>query len=407
MKMKRILLFVAIVSLFAMMSAYSAGWHLERSVWDEFSDETEMNRVDRYIYGEDNKQYSDKYICFYIEEFEFGYSHDYSFANGYIAFGGEGRMDIADNKPCTVSIKDDDGEIIKVRTRCSIESAGGLLWSCIVKLNSSDVETLVDVFAFNKAPELVVNIQGKAPYKWGTVDCNGVSFDPTCLEKGHIYFDGECAICGIDDPLIFSMIAVDWMPEHGVDRSFSIGETEVTQALYEYVMGENPSYFNGALKPVETVSWYDAVLFCNILSDIMGLEMCYSLNGDDIVCDFSKNGYRLPTEAEWRYAAKGGNKSMEYEYSGSDHIGEVAWYYDNSGEETHSVGSKKPNELGIYDMSGNVWEWCWDASGTERVDCGGSWYGEAEHCSISYQDSYDPSDALDDIGFRIARSILK
>ena len=200
-------------------------------------------------------------------------------------------------------------------------------------------------------------------------------------------------------------------------KDFYIDECEVTQALYKAVMGRNPSEFAGSANPVEMVSWYDAVKFCNKLSEMSGFEKCYSGSGSNIKCDFSRNGYRLPTEAEWEYAAKGGDKSEGFKYSGSDDIDEVAWHYDNLGNETHPVKSKKPNELGLYDMSGNVWEWCWDwcdsdgikppygsASGSYRVDRGGSWYNNADNCSVSSRDCGDPSRTSSDLGFRLARS---
>ena len=110
--------------------------------------------------------------------------------------------------------------------------------------------------------------------------------------------------------------------------------------------------------PVIEISWYGAVVFCNLLSEIRGKDPAYNLS--DWSCDFTKNGYRLPTEAEWEYAARGGNNHDGYEYSGSNTAGDVGWYSDNSGRETHPVGGKSPNSLGLYDMSGNVWEWCYD-----------------------------------------------
>ena len=198
---------------------------------------------------------------------------------------------------------------------------------------------------------------------------------------------------------------------------FMIGENEFTQALYKFVMGENPSHFKGARRPVERVSWYDAVEFCNKLSEASGLEKCYSGSGSNIKCDFSKNGYRLPTEAEWEYAAKGGDKSKGFKYSGSNNIDEVAWYSGNSDGRLHSVKQKQPNELGLYDMTGNVCEWCWDwydetgirppcgpASGSDRVCRGGSCFNDADYCSVSCRYCYDPSDTNYFLGFRLARS---
>ncbi len=194
----------------------------------------------------------------------------------------------------------------------------------------------------------------------------------------------------------------DEKPIHSVTVSdFYIGKYEVTQKEWKAVMGSNPSNWKGDNLPVERVSWYDAVEFCNKKSEMEGLQKCYSGSGKNITCDFTKNGYRLPTEAEWEYAARGGNKSKGYKYSGSNNIGDVAWYTSNSGSKTHPVGTKRSNELGIYDMSGNVWEWCWDwydenyysispgsnprgpNSGKFAVLRGGSWCFYAYYCRVA------------------------
>ena len=177
-------------------------------------------------------------------------------------------------------------------------------------------------------------------------------------------------------------------------------------------MGKNPSNYTGVVNPVERVSWSEAIEFCNLLSTVSGLEKCYTVSGTGVTCDFNKNGYRLSTEAEWEYAAKGGGKSKGYKYSGSNDINEIAWYRENSGyniynAHPHSVKTKKPNELGLYDMSGNVWEWCWDlysSSGSDRVARGGSWHGDAGGCSVSYRYYFGPSYARAYLGFRLARS---
>ncbi|MCA0386885.1 MAG: bifunctional serine/threonine-protein kinase/formylglycine-generating enzyme family protein [Bacteroidetes bacterium] len=213
----------------------------------------------------------------------------------------------------------------------------------------------------------------------------------------------------------------DEKPVHFVTvGSFQIGKYEVTQELWESVMGSNPSNFKGKRKPVEQASWYDAVQFCNKLSETEGLQKAYAGSGENIICDFNANGYRLPTEAEWEYAARGGNKSKGYTYIGSNNADEVAWYRDNTGRETHTVGGKQPNELGINDMSGNVGEWCWDwyskytsssqtnpkgaNSGSGRVSRGGSWCYEPEYCRVACRFFSAPMYGGTFIGFRLART---
>ena len=206
-------------------------------------------------------------------------------------------------------------------------------------------------------------------------------------------------------------------------QNYKVSKTEITQKFYESIMGENPSEFKGENNPVESVSWYDAIYFCNKLSEKYGYTPVYSVNGttdvtkwdyrphnndeiyDEVTQNTSANGFRLPTQAEWEYAAKGG---QNYEYAGSDNIDEVAWYSDNSGETTHPVAQKKANGYGLYDMSGNVWEWCWDAdSGSSRCLRGGSWNFSAGRCTVSnwYCYYYFAYDRYYSYGFRVVRTI--
>jgi formylglycine-generating enzyme required for sulfatase activity len=216
----------------------------------------------------------------------------------------------------------------------------------------------------------------------------------------------------------------DEKPVHQVTiSSFMIGKYEVTQEQYQRVIGTNPSYFasgsDAGKRPVEQVSWYDAVAFCNRLSEMEGLEKVYVINGTNVNADFKKNGYRLPTEAEWEYAARGGEKSKNFTYAGSNDIDQVGWYSSNSGNQTREAGTKASNELGIYDMSGNVWEWCWDwygsygsgqqtdplgaSSGSYRVSRGGSWGDSAGGLRSAYRGSDGPDGRSSYIGFRVAR----
>ena len=188
-------------------------------------------------------------------------------------------------------------------------------------------------------------------------------------------------------------------------KNFEMLSTEVTQKLYTLVMGKNPSSFKGDKLPVECVSWYDAVQFCNALSNKFGLSPVYTINGTTVTQNASANGFRLPTEAEWEYAAKGGEN---FTYAGSSNINEVAWYYGNSNYRTHSVAQKKANGYGLYDMSGNVLEWCWDVnprSGNGRCLRGGSWYNDADNCGVSYRYWSHADSRCSYMGFRVVRNI--
>lgn len=237
------------------------------------------------------------------------------------------------------------------------------------------------------------NICFKVEVNSGKFTVNGVSFEMVHVEGG-----------------TFSMGATSEqgneaysheMPVHSVTlNSYYIGKTEVTQALWQAVMGSNPSNFKGADLPVECVSWNDCQEFIQKLNRLTG------------------RNFRLPTEAEWEFACRGGNNSRGYKYSGSNDIDNVAWYWDNSGGKTHPVGTKAPNELGIYDMSGNVWEWCSDwyadytsysqtdptgpQSGSCRVDRGGGWFDYARYCRSSIRLSDDPTSRNYNLGLRLA-----
>ena len=231
--------------------------------------------------------------------------------------------------------------------------------------------------------------------------------------------------------------------------SFYISKYEITQKEWVEIMGSNPSFFKGDNLPVDNVSWYDAVEYCNKRSIRENLEPYYIIdkttpdpvntNENDelkwtVIINEQANGYRLPTEIEWEFAATGGKKSRNYVYSGSNKIDDVAWYWRNSGDEylpgewhwlkiennnfsSKPVGSKKPNELGLYDMSGNVREWCWDwyadisddgtkskTDGIVRIWRGGGMIGGEQSCQTIYRSSFEPDARAYDQGFRVCRN---
>lgn len=255
--------------------------------------------------------------------------------------------------------------------------------------------TIVEV----KEPE--IREPPKPKFENRTFNVNGVLFKMIAVEGGTF-------MMGSND----SEAERNEKPIHEVTLSnYYIGETQVTQELWKAVMGNNPSHFKGDNLPVESISWDDCQKFIGKLNRLTGKT------------------FRLPTEAEWEYAARGGQKSLGYKYSGSNNIDEVAWYEDNSltrtgwfgskrDQQTHPVATKKANELGIYDMSGNVWEWCQDwygsysssaqanpkglSSGSCRVNRGGSWGSYARFCRSSNRYFSVPTFRFSPLGLRLA-----
>ena len=266
------------------------------------------------------------------------------------------------------------------------------------------------VYPYEAIDSIVTYNDDETPPTGGGSSDNGNDGTPTFDGKDKVY-----TVKGVS----FKMIAVkggtftmgatseqtdadsDESPTHSVTLSdYYIGETEVTQELWIAVMGSNPSYFGDMQRPVESVTWDDCQTFISKLNELTG------------------ETFRLPTEAQWEYAARGGNQAQGRLYSGSDAIDDVAWYLDNSDLTTHPVKTKAPNELGIYDMSGNVCEWCSDwygsyssaaqtdptgpSTGSSRVRRGGSWGHNAAHCRVVYRSNYAPTCGVSDLGLRLA-----
>lgn len=240
--------------------------------------------------------------------------------------------------------------------------------------------------------ESAIQSGNNASYSNGVLNVDGVTYDMIKVQAGTFTMG---ATSEMKDPYD------DEKPTHQVTltNDYYIGKTEVTQALWKAVMGNNPSRFIGDNLPVERVSWNDCQKFISKLNSMTG------------------QNFRLPTEAEWEFAARGGNNSNHYQYSGSNKLGDVAWYDGNSGSKTHAVATKQPNELGIYDMSGNVWEWCSDGygnyssssqtnptgpnSGSFRMGRGGGWPDCARDCRSSRRAIGEPDDSINSVGLRL------
>ena len=269
----------------------------------------------------------------------------------------------SDNNVATV--KSNSGEVTVSQATVTAKSAGTAIITVATKDGKHKATCTVTVI--NAEPELILVETG--------------TFDMGCT-------DGECDENSNE------------LPVHKVTLSnYKIAKYTITQLQWKAVMGNNPSYTKGDDLPVEQVSWNNVQEFINKLNTITG-----------------KN-YRLPTEAEWEFAARGGNKSKGYKYSGSNTINDVAWYSVNSGRKLQPVGTKAPNELGIYDMSGNVFEWCSDwnsaytevsqtnptgpATGTMHIVRGGSYIGNAYYCRISFRDGLFSNDSGIGLGFRL------
>lgn len=189
-------------------------------------------------------------------------------------------------------------------------------------------------------------------------------------------------------------------------KPFLLSQYPVTMEQYYDITKKSLISFYGDQTPVVNISWNDVIHFCNLLSKKSGFKECYSIsnNDKDIICDWDSEGYRLPLEAEWQYACKAGTTGYRY-----GEIDKISWYDENSGGEIHEVGKKEPNAWGLYDMLGNVWEWCWDlydekVYGSYRIFRGGSWAEQARGCGATCRRRSHPTFLIDDLGFRIAKT---
>ena len=252
------------------------------------------------------------------------------------------------------------------------------------------------------------------PFKKVSFNVNAISFHMICCPRGAFIMGAEDQS---DNPKRTEQI----------EHSFLLGETEVTQELYKAVMGYNESAFNNDSKnPVEHVTWFDAVMFCNKLSQLLGKTTYYLVSNIKLLTEYKNetqnivsadveinpnaNGFRLPTEKEWEYASKAGTQNK---WAGCDSVEDLpvyAWFDENSKNSTNLVKTKESNEWGFYDMSGNVYEWCWDKYdsiyGKFRVCRGGCWEDDTEHSRSAYRTVQPPQRRNYYIGFRVSASLF-
>jgi formylglycine-generating enzyme required for sulfatase activity len=261
-------------------------------------------------------------------------------------------------------------------------------------------------------------------------------------KAAHAPANGVCDTCGYDNS-IMEMVSITpgtltWGSATITLTAFQMGKYEVTQEQYQIVMGTNPSNFSSSpaggetqgKRPVETVTWFDAIEFCNKLSEREGLTPVYTITGRTpgtgypitaatVTPNWSNNGYRLPTEAQWEYACRAGATTNWHFGDTESALVNYAWYDANANSMTHEVGKKTANAFGLYDMHGNVWEWCWDwygtlpstnetdykgaVSGSSRVRRGGSWLYSATDSRSAVRDYYSPRSRHNAFGFRVVR----
>lgn len=318
------------------------------------------------------------------------YINEYYYTGGYWQVNSE----FDKGEDLQVNVKRSSAAIMLVLDCSSSLQSNGDKFTEMKKHVKSFIETLAQALSENEEGGGSAPGAGDSTSESKVYTVNGVSFKMIPVEGG-TFTMGATAEQGSD-------AGGDEKPKHQVTlSSYAIGETEVTQELWAAVMGSNPSNFSGNQLPVESVSWDDCQTFITKLNQLTGAN------------------FRLPTEAEWEFAARGGHKTLGYKYAGSNTIGDVAWYDNNSSSKTHAVAQKQPNELGLYDMSGNVCERCQDcygsyssaaqtnptgpANASSRVYRGGSWRGGPWYCRVSFRDSSTPTYTFDSVGLRLAQ----
>jgi formylglycine-generating enzyme required for sulfatase activity len=334
--------------------------------------------------------------------------------------GGDYKIDVTSNAKWSVSAQEDwvtvspdsgdgnktvtltvTGNATDAERKAEITFTSESL-TCVLTVNQAfKIEPVVEDEVEDEVEKLAVTVAGVT---FNMVKVSGGSFTMGATpEQGDDAYDVE-------------------KPAHSVTvGDYYISETEVTQALWRAVMGNNPSHFIEDNNPVETVSWYDIIgtsPYAGYAADYIYYMIdgfCYKLSraAGAFFADGKSRYFILPTEAEWEYAARGGNRSKGYKYSGGNNVDEVAWYYENSNYTTHHVGQKTANELGLYDMNGNVWEWCinpsnfYSATATKHIvpsECvirGGSFDNDARNSRVSCRDGYTPESGNRFLGFRI------
>ena len=291
------------------------------------------------------------------------------------------------------------------------------LWAGYNKKTKTMVERLHDtgwvmLTIWNKILPVETQASGHSSQEAAPKKSSSSRETPETVERpkapdGYVFVEGGSFIMGSPPDKTYK---VDDKQHRVTVGSFYMKATEVTQREWRMVMGNNPSLIKGDGRPVENVSWFDAVEYCNALSRKYGLNPVYRISGESVAANWNANGYRLPTEAEWEYAARGGGRSLGFaRYAGSNDLDEVGWHDGNSGNRTHPVGQKAANELGLYDMSGNVWEWCWDwyredyyshgpasnpmgpETGSNRVSRGGGFMTSGIPSWLAFRHNHPPS----------------